>query len=110
MILKTLIFLKYNIKSSFFFQVIKFDCWHSRLSAVQMLQNFGIFNLFLVSDKMKSTIKEILISSLTDEQLEIRLAACLTLTGFFHSGLLLVNEEMIVFIFLALFISLFYIS
>lgn len=64
-----------------------------------MLQNFGIFNLFLVNDKMKSSIKEILVSSLTDDQLEIRLAACLTLSGFFHSGLLSVNEELIVLFF-----------
>ena len=82
--------LKYTLK------VIKFKSWHSRLAAIQMLQSFGIFNLFLVNDKIKSIIKEIIINSLTDEQLEVRLSACLTLTGFIHSNFFSVDDELIV--------------
>ena len=33
-------------------QVVKFKSWMSRLAGIQMLKNFGIFNLFLVSDKL----------------------------------------------------------
>ena len=61
-----------------------------------MLQSFGIFNLFLVNDNIKSLIKEIVISSLIDEQLEVRLSACLTLTGFIHSNFFSVDEDLIV--------------
>jgi hypothetical protein len=77
-------------------KIIKFKCWHARLAAVQMLQNFGIFNSFLANDHMKSIIKEIILNSLVDEQLEVRLAACLTLTGFLHSGFLVVDQQLIV--------------
>lgn len=45
---------------------------------------------------MKSIIKEIILNSIVDEQLEVRLAACLTLTGFLHSGFLIVDQQLIV--------------
>ena len=61
-----------------------------------MLQSFGIFNLFLVNDKMKSIIKEMIISSLVDEQLEVRLSASLTLTGYIHSNFFSVDDELLV--------------
>ena len=77
-------------------KVIKFKSWHSRLAAVQMLQSFGIFNLFLVNDKMKSIIKEMIISALVDEQLEVRIQASLTLTGHIHSNFFNVDAELIV--------------
>ena len=76
--------------------MIKYKSWHSRLAAIQMLQSFGIFNLFLVNDKMKSIIKEMIISSLVDEQLEVRLSASLTLTGYIHSNFFSVDDELLV--------------
>jgi proteasome activator subunit 4 len=76
-------------------KVIKFKSWHSRLAGVQMLQSFGIFNLFLVNERMKNIIREIIISTLMDEQLEVRLSASLTLTGFIHSNFFNVDENLI---------------
>jgi proteasome activator subunit 4 len=75
--------------------VIGFKSWHSRLAAIQMVQNFGVFNIFLIKDEIKTRIKEIILNSLTDEQLEVRQSACLTLTGFIHSGFIHVDQELI---------------
>jgi hypothetical protein len=61
-----------------------------------MLNNFGIFNQFLVSSEKKSIIKEIIINALIDEQLEVRIAAMLALTGFIHSNFIAVDQDLIV--------------
>ena len=66
------------------------------MSAIQMCQNFGIFNLFQVDDLIKSRIKTILLDSLCDEQLEVRLSASLTLTGFIHSNFIEADDNLIV--------------
>jgi hypothetical protein len=79
-----------------FKHVTTFKSWHSRLSCIQMLNNFGIFNLFFISNEKKSLIKQILLNSLIDEQLEVRIAAMLALTGFIHSNCIQVDQELIV--------------
>ena len=60
-----------------------------------MLNNFGIFNQFLVSSDQKTAVKEIILNALTDEQLEVRIAAMLALTGFIHSNFIGVDSELI---------------
>jgi hypothetical protein len=77
-------------------QIIEFKSWHSRLAALQMLQNFGIFNLFLVNEEMKAAVKQIVLDSLVDEQLEVRVAASLALTGFIHSNFINADQPLIV--------------
>ena len=72
------------------------DSWHSRLAAIQMLQNFGIFNLFVLNDELRATIRQLIVDSLVDEQLEVRLLVSLTLTGFIHSNLIQVDQQLIV--------------
>jgi hypothetical protein len=76
--------------------VSKFNSWYSRLAAIQMLQNFGIFHIFLASNQIKKDIKEIVIQFLTDEQLEVRIFASLTLTGFIHSSFINVDDSIVV--------------
>jgi len=61
-----------------------------------MLQNFSIFNLFVVTDEVKNEIKQVVVNSLCDEQLEVRLSASIALTGFIHSNFIQVNEDLIV--------------
>ena len=66
------------------------------MAAIQMCQNFGIFNLFQVDESTRNRIKKIIMDSLCDGQLEVRLSACITLTGFIHSNFISPNEELIV--------------
>lgn len=63
---------------------------------MQMLQNFGIFNLFLINDEVKKKLKTIIIDALTDEQLEVRISASLTLTGYIHSKVFEADQDLIV--------------
>jgi hypothetical protein len=77
-------------------KVLKFEKWHSKLAAMQILQNFGVFNLYLISDKIKADIQDIIQTHIADEQLEIRLACSAILTGFIHSYLIEVNQDLIV--------------
>lgn len=86
-------------------KVVKFKSWHSRLAAIQMLQNYGIFNTFLVNPSQKETIKEVIINGLVDEQLEVRLASSLALTGLIHSYFITVDDTLIVSLLNILFAS-----
>ena len=78
-----------------FKKVTQYKSWHSRLACLQMLNNYGIFNQFLVSNEKKSFIKAMIINSLVDEQLEVRTAAMLALTGFIHSNFIDVDQDLI---------------
>jgi hypothetical protein len=77
-------------------KVAKFQSWHSRMAAIQMCQNFGIFNLFQVDEEIKNRIKKIIIDSLCDEQLEVRVSSCITLTGFIHSNFISADSQLLV--------------
>jgi hypothetical protein len=66
------------------------------MAAIQMCQNFGIFNLFQVEESARNRIKKIITDSLCDEQLEVRLAASIALTGFIHSNFVRADQELIV--------------
>jgi hypothetical protein len=63
-----------------------------------MIQYFGMFNLFYVSEETRKRMTKIIVDSLIDDQLEVRLSASLTLTGFIHSCFLIVDMEFIVII------------
>lgn len=80
----------------FSFKIIEYKSWHSRLAALQILQNFGIFNIFLVKENIRELVKKIVVNSLIDEQLEVRIAASLALTGFIHSHFITVDNDLIV--------------
>jgi hypothetical protein len=55
------------------------------VAGLQILKNFSIFNTFQLDEETRFTFKEAVYDLLTDEQLEVRLTACLTLTGLIHS-------------------------
>lgn len=76
-------------------QVLKSSNWHSRLAALQMIQAYGTFNLFLASEQIKISIKELLTNSLTDEQIEVRSMASVALSGFIHSYFVNVDNELV---------------
>jgi hypothetical protein len=73
---------------------LKFKSWHSRLASIQMIQNYGLFNLFLLSNDLKNDIKQLVVDSLCEDQLEVRLLAGLALTGFIHSNLIQVDDDL----------------
>jgi hypothetical protein len=66
------------------------------VAGLQILKNFSIFNIFHLDDDTKLTFKQIVFDFLTDEQLEVRLSACLTLTGLIHSNFVQIDEEFLV--------------
>lgn len=76
-------------------EIVKLKSWMSRLAGLQMLQNFGIFNSFLVDHESKLRIKNLILDALRDEQLEVRISASLALTGLIHSELIQVDDELI---------------
>jgi proteasome activator subunit 4 len=81
---------------NFLLKVMENENWHAKLSAINIIQSFGIFNLFHLSADIKEQVKDIITKYLIDEQLEVRLACALTLTGFIHSSLIQVDEKLIV--------------
>lgn len=84
------------IKFEFLNKVLENENWHSKLSAINLIQSFSIFNLFHLSANNKEEIKSLITKYLIDEQLEVRLSCALTLSGFIHSSLIQVDEILIV--------------
>lgn len=78
------------------FQIAKLKNWRSRVAAIQIIKNFCIFNIFLLDEDTKELMRELAISLVVDEHLEVRTAACLCLTGFFHSDFIQVKPDLIV--------------
>ncbi|CAF0770306.1 unnamed protein product [Brachionus calyciflorus] len=76
-------------------RIVKMKSWMSRLAAIQMIQNFGIFNLFLVDENSKLLIKHLILEALIDEQLEVRVSASLALTGLIHSNFIQVDDDLV---------------
>lgn len=50
----------------------------------------------MLDQDTKEVLREMVISLIVDEHLEVRLAACLALTGFFHSNFVQVDFSLIV--------------
>ena len=63
-----------------------------------MLKNFSIFNIFILTNETKQVINKMVIDSLIDEHLEVRLGACLTLSSFIHSNFIDIDQDFIVII------------
>lgn len=70
--------------------------WRSRVAAIQIIKNFCIFNIFLLDEETKELMRELAISLVVDENLEVRSSACLCLSGFFHSSFIDVDSDLIV--------------
>lgn len=62
-----------------------------------MLQNYSAYNIYLADDELKTSIRQMIVDSLVDEQLEVRTAASLALTGFIHSNFIYPDQAFIVF-------------
>ena len=61
-----------------------------------MLQNYGIFNTYVVDPEQKEIIKDIALDGLIDENVNVRNASCSALAGLLHSYFINVDEELIV--------------
>jgi len=70
--------------------------WRTRLSTLQIIQNFGIYNMFLLSIGNKKEIKKITIDLIYDEDIRVRNAACVSLTSLIHSNFVEVELKLIV--------------
>lgn len=53
-------------------------------------------NIFILTQEQKNHIKKILFDLLIEDNLQIRLSACLVLTTMFHINLIKVESEIIV--------------
>ena len=49
----------------------------------------------MLNDDLKREIKQLVVDSLCEDQLEVRLLAGLALTGFIHSNLIRVDDDLI---------------
>ena len=79
-----------------FKKVIEFPDWRSRSAAILMIQTIGTFNIFLINDTIRNETLDLLIVCLCDDQLEVRLSASNTLSGFIHSNLIRIDTGLIV--------------
>ncbi|CAF4106147.1 unnamed protein product [Rotaria magnacalcarata] len=66
--------------------------WHARRSAIEFVQNLVFCNLFNVRCYAKR-LHQLVYKCLCDEQLEVRLIASKTLSGFYQCGYLTVTED-----------------
>ncbi|CAF1048161.1 unnamed protein product [Adineta steineri] len=73
-------------------QVSTSSKWHARQSAIEFIQNMIFSNLFNARPYAKQ-FHEIVLKCLFDEQLEVRIAASLTLSGFYQCGYIQVTQE-----------------
>ena len=79
-----------------YFKLAVDNCWHSRIAANQMIKNFSIFNIFLLKNETKQIINKMVLDSLIDDHLEVRLCGCLTLTSFIQNNFIDIDQEFIV--------------
>lgn len=66
------------------------------MSTIQIVQNYSIFNLFLLDPEAKAHMKNIIIESICDSELKVRQSACVALTGMIHSNFVNASDELIV--------------
>lgn len=66
------------------------------MAAVQVIKNFCIFNIFLLDEETKELMRELVVSLLLDETLDVRQTASSCLTAFVHSNFVDVDEFLIV--------------
>jgi len=72
------------------------DTWKTRVAGIHIVQSFAVLNMFVLGEARKRVIREMVIARLADEELRVRQTAAVALTSFIHSGLVSVDDEMIV--------------
>ncbi len=66
--------------------------WHARRAAIEFAQNMIFCNLFNVRSHAQR-LRTLVIQGLFDEQYEVRIAASMTLSGFYQCGYIQVTNE-----------------
>lgn len=77
-------------------QIASNNLWHPRRSILEYLQVMIFANLFAIASNAKfvSDVKELVLSLLADEQLEVRETAAATFSGLVHYGFFELNDEL----------------
>jgi hypothetical protein len=77
--------------------------WHARRAAIDFVQNMIFSNLFNARQYAKQ-LHALVLKCLFDEQLEVRIVASMTLSGFYQCGYIQVTDEDLVgkFLFIVL--------
>jgi len=77
--------------------------WHARRAAIDFVQNMIFSNLFNARQYAKQ-LHGLVLKCLFDEQLEVRIVASMTLSGFYQCGYIQVTDEDLVgkFVFIVL--------
>ncbi|CAF1638010.1 unnamed protein product [Adineta ricciae] len=73
-------------------QVCKNTKWHARRAAMEFVQSMVFYNFFNARVYTKQ-LRELVLKCLSDEQLEVRTVASVTLAGFYQCGYIQVNQE-----------------
>jgi proteasome activator subunit 4 len=66
--------------------------WHARRAAIDFVQNMVFSNLFNIHPYTKE-LHIFVLKCLFDEQLEVRMVASTTLSGFYQCGFIQVSDE-----------------
>lgn len=66
--------------------------WHARRAAIIFVQNMIFSNLFNILPYAKQ-LHTLVLKCLFDEQVEVRIVASTTLSGFYQCGLIQVTDE-----------------
>ncbi|XP_074661309.1 proteasome activator complex subunit 4A-like [Tubulanus polymorphus] len=76
-------------------QVTKMSSWRAREGVLSFLQLLVFYNLYIFSNAdIVNSVRDIILSLLGDEQLEVREMAATTLGGFLHCGYLKMDDEL----------------
>jgi len=73
-------------------QICTSSKWHARRAAMEFIQNMIFCNLFNVRSHAER-LRMLVIQGLFDEQYEVRIAASMTLSGFYQCGYIQVTNE-----------------
>ncbi|CAF0997060.1 unnamed protein product [Brachionus calyciflorus] len=76
-------------------QVSESKYWRSKQASLQMMRNFPLYNIFIFNETDKIELKEILLNLICDENLNVRLSACVTLTYLLHSNFFSIDNNLI---------------
>jgi hypothetical protein len=73
-------------------QICRSSKWHARRAAMEFIQNMIFCNLFNARP-YSQRLHELVIQGLFDEQYEVRIAASVTLSGFYQCVYIQVTDE-----------------
>ncbi|XP_055880989.1 proteasome activator complex subunit 4-like isoform X3 [Biomphalaria glabrata] len=86
----------FNVALAAIKEVAGLKSWHARANILNYMQPMVFGNFFLLQgDHYKKTIQAMLLQLLSDEQLEVREKAAVTLSGFIHCNYLELNKDML---------------